>query len=158
MRAWVFRVNGDVEVIRTASAKMTSVVNAFEPMLRATSSDSGSCHIQFLTFPRHKSGHWALILDENGRYTQPLNVGFSSYVFDLTATAAFDGAVALVCCPSENGDVDLDHATILDDLPPRPSPAELGDDDDPDDAYNAVLEMFFEELRVDWTRYRRSLA
>ena len=158
VRAWVFRDNGDVDVIRTASAKMTSVVNAFEPMLRATSSESGHCNVEFLTFPRRKSGHWALILDETGRYTQPQNVGFASYVFDLSSTAAFNGPVALACCPSDDDDVDLDHAAVLDDLPPRPSPADLGDDDDPEDAYNAVLEKFFKELRADWTRYRQNRA
>lgn len=162
-RAYVFLTNGDVTSIQ-CDAPMTKVLDAALPHLKRTSKVGRTPGWEFEPFPRRKGGYWHLCMDEEGMFTQPQNVGFPSFMFDMRR--AFGGAIITRhaaqpgTVSNELDDMNWDTAAHLDDLPPKPTkPAGVADDDwDPEDAENCVYEEFFQELRDDWRRYRSKIS
>ena len=155
-RAWVFRMDGTVDVICDARTETEKVVKRFTKILAETSSTPENCWVEFIEFPCYEKGKikgsWVLIIDENGVHTQRPNAGFASFMEDSSARSAFRGPVAVVRAPmNKDGIADIDRAAALATPPPRPVPeGEETEDEDADYAHNAALTQFFAQLRADW--------
>ena len=149
VRAWVFRTNGDVSVLRGKTASTSKLIKQFEPILAATTKEKGPCYVEFVTLPRKAGGAWMLILDESGRYTQPQNVGFASFMLDMNHAGKYNGAIAVA-----HVSVEGDGTPDLDCVHPLEAPPVVADDDDDDDD---ALDKFFGALRRDWRAYIKNL-